>query len=138
MTLNDLLEGKGSQVMEFADYLGTIKVKDQVMSSFKRLGKQLFQDGWTFHSDKNSPRFVKEDDQEASPGGGWAISLPQQTDGGVRAGIVDALWSGMKLNHKQEWQMCVYRYRESAEGIVDRWKLEPFKQFLYQAAKPLS
>jgi len=137
MRVSEIFENKGEQAMAFAEYLGDIK-SDKVRSDFKKLGTALFKDGWTFFDKPaNSPRFSKEDDQEASPSGGWSITFPQLSDvSSIRAGVVDSIWSGMKINHKGEWQLCHYSYRESAEGINERWKLETFKQFLFRAAKP--
>lgn len=134
MRVSEIFENRGEQAMAFAEYLSDIKF-DKARTDFKKLGTALFKDGWTFYHDKNSPRFAK--DEGDIPGNGWAISFPHLTDTpSIRAGIVDALWSGTKINHKQEWVLCHYSYRERAEGINEWWGLETFKQFLFRAAKP--
>ena len=137
MTVNDLLEGTGNQVLAFSDYLSSIETRDAVMSDFKKLGQLLFKDGWSFHDDHGSPRFVKGDDTELTPGGGWAISLPGVHDRPrLTQGILECMWSGMKVDSKGDWHMCVFTQFETAHLIITHWGLETFKQFLYTVAKP--
>ncbi len=135
--IDAITEGIGSQALQFADYVGSTVKKEKVRNDFMKLGKSLFKDGWTFYNDNGGPRFAKDDDPENAPGNGWAISFPQAHDSHLNSGIVSCLWSGGKINHKQEWELCHYRYHESAEGINERWGLETFKQFLFKAARPL-
>lgn len=127
-----------SQALMFADYVGETVESEKVRADFMKLGKALFRDGWTFYYDRFSPRFSKADPSDEQDGVmGWTITFPLKHDApSIRSGLLDTQWSGMKMNSMGEWVLCHYHHRESAESINERWGLETFKQFLYQAAKP--
>jgi len=56
MKVVELLESKGSQALDFIEYLSSGLVAKKSIPAFKQLGTELFKRGWTF-TIKNNPRF---------------------------------------------------------------------------------
>ncbi len=72
-----LVEIKGSQVLDFADYLNSSEwiLKTQRVD-FEKLGNALFKLGFSLYTEPNA-RFLKE---EGMQGFGWSVVLPSSQD----------------------------------------------------------
>jgi len=69
MKVTELLESRGSQALDFIEYLDSGLVAKKSISAFKQLGTELFKRGWTFTM-KDNPRF------HDGNVGGFTVVLP--------------------------------------------------------------
>ena len=97
MKLIELLEGRGSQALDFVDYVSKEIHRENIQADFLALGKALFKDGWTFHSGQNSPRFTLPDPDQDDGMTGWTITFPNGGDIHGTTGLVTAQWIGVGL-----------------------------------------
>ena len=92
MKLQELFEGRGAQILRFADYLETGAVAEKYQSDFARLGAELFELGFNFmatgptlQTPQTPPTFSRKIMGGPGAGGAQSVTLPIVVLGGYKA-----------------------------------------------------